>query len=97
MADSNRCKHTTTTPTPKLIAKPFTGPEPKSVKIPAVMITDTFASVIVEKARLKPASIATRIDLPEKTSSLKRSKDQDVRIYRNTHGQDNTRNTRQRS
>ena len=30
--------------------------------------------MIVESARLKPASIATRIDLPEKTSSLKRSK-----------------------
>ena len=71
----------TTTPTPKLIAKPFTGPEPKIVKIPAVIITDTFASVIVANARLKPASIATRMDLPENTSSLKRSK---IRMFAST-------------
>ena len=45
------------------------------------MITDTFASVIVDNARLKPASIATRIDLPENTSSLKRSK---IRIFAST-------------
>ena len=45
------------------------------------MITDTFASVIVERARLKPASIATRMDLPEKTSSLKRSK---IRMFAST-------------
>ena len=71
----------TTTPTPKLIAKPLTGPEPNTVKIPAVMITDTLASVIVERARLKPASMATRMDLPEKTSTLKRSK---IRMFAST-------------
>ncbi len=94
MADSNRCKHTYNNTYAQADSKPLTGPEPKTVKIPAVMITDTFASVIVERARLKPASIATRMDLPEKTSSLKRSKIR-MFIYRNTHRQDNTRNARQ--
>ena len=64
----------TITPNANVIAKPLTVPEPNTMRITAVIITDVFASKIVENARRKPDSIDMRRVLPSNTSSLKRSK-----------------------
>ena len=63
------------------MAKPFTGPLPRTMRITAVIITDVFASKIVSKARRKPDSMDMRNVLPSTTSSLNRSK---IRIFAST-------------
>lgn len=63
-----------TTPTPRVNANPFIGPEPIMYSTTAVISVVTFESKTDVNARLKPCSIAALSVFPARSSSFILSK-----------------------
>ena len=64
----------TTVPISSMSAKPFTWAVATANSTSAVIAVTTFASTIVWKPFWYPVAIAARVDFPDRTSSLMRSK-----------------------